>query len=292
MTAYPYQTLDVFTDTRFGGNPLAVVLDADGLSTAQMQAVAREFGYSETTFVCRATEPGCTHRVRIFTPTFEMPFAGHPNVGTAFALAAMDEGATGFRFQEIAGPVDVSVRRGSVLETEIAAPEPLSTGDGPSVADAAAALGLAAADVRTDRHGPTLASVGAPFTIVEVARAALDRAAARDEAGLRAMPGMDAIYAYARGEAPGGEGNGEALLHARMFFVTDGIVEDPATGSATAAAAALLASLDGTGRCTGRFTVRQGEAMGRASTIRVRVEDGRAFVSGTCVPVMRGTLEV
>src|SRR5438128_696937 len=135
---YRYHICDVFTDTRFGGNQLAVVPEARGLSAEQMQQIAREFNFSESTFVLPA-EAGHTRRVRIFTPTTELPFAGHPNVGTAFALAAAGEfgpidSATTVAFEEKAGVVPVSIHRrdGESISCELSAPEPLSLGTGVS----------------------------------------------------------------------------------------------------------------------------------------------------------------
>jgi trans-2,3-dihydro-3-hydroxyanthranilate isomerase len=144
-----YVTVDVFTDRMFGGNPVAVVFDADGLSASQMQAIAVEFNYSETTFVLRASQPDHAARVRIFTPSSEIPFAGHPNVGTAFALAArMGEGGEAipghFVFEEEAGLVPVSLIRenGSIIGAELCAPEPLSRRGQVSPENAAACLSL------------------------------------------------------------------------------------------------------------------------------------------------------
>src|ERR1700759_3095622 len=113
-----YRTVDVFKQVRFGGNPLAVVLDADGLSDGQIQAIAKEFNYSETTFVCRPENPRHTAQVRIFTSTTELPFAGHPNVGTAFVLASLTEAPVdAFVFEEKAGLVRIALQRaGGVLE--------------------------------------------------------------------------------------------------------------------------------------------------------------------------------
>ena len=124
-----YVTVDVFTNRAFGGNPLAVVLDAQGLTTAQMQAVATEFNYSETTFVLPPREAGHDAQVRIFTPVRELPFAGHPNVGTAFVLATIArEPKPRLLFEEEAGlvPVDIVREQGRVVNAELTAPQPLS----------------------------------------------------------------------------------------------------------------------------------------------------------------------
>ena len=279
-----YETLDVFTSTRFGGNPLAVVFDADALSTERMQAVAREFNYSETTFVLAPDDPAHDARVRIFTPTFEMPFAGHPNVGTAYALAAREPGKTRFVFEEIAGLVAIAVAwdGDAVSNVEIAAPERLTTQETGSVEDIAAVTNVDAADIVTQVHPPIAASVGAAFTMVELAsRDALRRVTVTDRAALTRLGGLAAVYAYTRDAD-------DADIAARMIFDADGLVEDPATGSATLACAALIESLTG----ESGLTFVQGVEMGRPSRLVTRVEDGVAYVGGTCVPVMRGEITV
>ena len=152
-----YVTVDVFTDRAFGGNPLAVVLDAQGLSTAQMQAIASEFNYSETTFVLPPRDAANDAQVRIFTVSRELPFAGHPNVGTAFVLAAQAAKVPArLRFEEGAGlvPVEILQEGGSVAGAELTAPESLSKLSQFSAEQAASCLSLSSADIRTDRHPP------------------------------------------------------------------------------------------------------------------------------------------
>src|SRR5580698_2458771 len=169
-----YITVDVFTDRAFGGNPLAVVLDAVGLSTAQMQAIAAEFNYAETTFVLPPRDPANTANVRIFTPKAEMPFAGHPNVGTAFVLAheGLAQGDK-FLFEEIAGlvPMDIvrdDLRHGSaVIATRLAAPQQLAFGEEVTPVLVAEACSLDARDIKTGVHPPIVASCGAGLLFVE-----------------------------------------------------------------------------------------------------------------------------
>lgn len=298
-----YVTADVFTDRMFGGNPVAVVLDAAGLSMAQMQALASEFNYSETTFVLPPRDPSHTAQVRIFTPRAELPFAGHPNVGTAFVLAreaaARGEAvpSDGYVFEETAGLVSVRLLRGAndaVVGAELTAPEPLSRRSEIKAERAAACLSLTAADLRTDAHTPQVISVGLPFLVVELAsRDALRRARPNLSAYAEVLPldGADAVYAYTR-EAAGQDGDEVGCdLQARMFSPLDGIVEDPATGSATAATAALLAELQGAGELSLR--VGQGVDMGRPSLLlaRAALRDGglTASVGGRCVGVLEGT---
>jgi trans-2,3-dihydro-3-hydroxyanthranilate isomerase len=167
-----YITVDVFTDRAFGGNPLAVVLDAVGLSTAQMQAIATEFNYAETTFVLPPRDSAHDAQVRIFTVTTEMPFAGHPNVGTAFVLASpADTSPARLSFEEKAGlvPVEILRENGLVLGAELTAPQALQRMAQLSVDHAAACLALSAADIVADRHPPQIISVGLPFLTVELA---------------------------------------------------------------------------------------------------------------------------
>jgi trans-2,3-dihydro-3-hydroxyanthranilate isomerase len=278
-----YRTVDVFTDRMFGGNPLAVVLDSQELSTAQMQAVAAEFNYSETTFVLPPRAAGHDAWVRIFTPRSELPFAGHPNVGTAFILAQQaDVRPERLVFQEAAGRVVVRLFEGG---GEVRAPQPLARGATLDAAAASACLGLPQQAIVTARHGPLVAGVGTVFLFVELAtRDPLSRATGVLAAHQAALPvdGASGVYAYAR--------QGDTVW-ARMFAPIDGIIEDPATGSGGAALVALLAELDGVDRLALR--IHQGEDMGRPSLLLARAEreDGgmMGYVGGGCVAVMDGS---
>jgi trans-2,3-dihydro-3-hydroxyanthranilate isomerase len=296
-----YVTIDVFTERAFGGNPLAVVLDADGLSASQMQSLAIEFNYSETTFVLPPKHRKHSARVRIFTPSSEIPFAGHPNVGTAFALARLmveqkERIPEQLIFEEEAGLVPVALLQedGEVIGAELLAPEPFSRRAQVAHERAAACLSLSADDIRTDRHQPQVVSVGLPFLVVELAsRDALRRAAPNRAAFAEVLPldGARSVYAYTRdrGATPA-EANSDIL--ARAF--SPRMTEDPATGSATAAAAALLAELSAPpdGELSLRFM--QGVDMGRPGLLaaRTRMAAGRAIavrVGGRCVSVMEGS---
>ncbi len=289
-----YATADVFTDCPLGGNPVAVVLDAAGLSTRQMQALATEFNYSETTFVLPPRDPSHTARVRIFTPAREIPFAGHPNVGTAFvlardALARREPVPSRFMFEEGAGLVPVELLRDGdeVTGADVTAPEPLYRGATAPVKRVAACLGLAAADLRTDGHAPQVVSVGLRFLAVElVSREALRRIrpSPADYRDVFPIDGALSVYAYTRDAAADGTD-----LQARMLML--GLtVEDPATGSATAAVAGLLADLGGVADL--RLRVGQGVDMGRPSLLlaRARHRDGTTTTSvgGACVPMFEG----
>jgi trans-2,3-dihydro-3-hydroxyanthranilate isomerase len=289
--AYRYMTVDVFTERRFGGNPLAVLPDAVGLSDAEMQALAAEFNLSETTFVLPPENPANSARVRIFNRTHEMPFAGHPNVGTAYALACLglvpgDE----LRFEELAGLVTVRLERdaaGAPIGAAIDAPQPLTLGVELAPSDVAECAGLAPADVVTAHHRPVHASVGNTFVLVEVTREALSRATPDLAAFRRVLartPELDgrySLYLYARDGAE---------VRARMFAPLSGTYEDPATGSAATPLAALLLSL--AGGDAAEYTILQGVEMGRPSMLYAsarRAADGlRASVRGRCVPVLHG----
>ncbi|KJC36979.1 PhzF family phenazine biosynthesis protein [Bradyrhizobium sp. LTSP885] len=296
-----YITVDVFTDRAFGGNPLAVVLDAGGLSTAQMQAIATEFNYSETTFVLPPQDSANDAQVRIFTVRSEIPFAGHPNVGTGFVLATQAAKAPArLRFEEKAGlvPVEILSDQGKVTGAELTAPQTLQRMNEVSAAEAAALLSLSVSDVKTDRHAPQVVSVGLPFLVVEIAsREAVRRAKPDAAAFAEALPriGRDVIYFYTR-DVPANE---QPLdLQARMFHPgASGISEDPATGSATAACAALLADIDAARDGELRLRIGQGVDMGRPSLLltRVRKQSGAitsVHVGGGCVKMMEGTLNV
>jgi trans-2,3-dihydro-3-hydroxyanthranilate isomerase len=296
-----YITVDVFTDRVFGGNPLAVVLDAGGLSMAQMQAIALEFNYSETTFVLPPQDPANDAQVRIFTVHYEIPFAGHPNVGTAFVLATQAlKPPERLVFEEKAGLVLVETltEAGRIVGAELTAPEPLKRLSQISVEQAAACLSLAAGEVKTDRHPPQIISVGLPFLVVELgSRDALRRARPDATAFAKTFPcdDSDAVYFYTR-DVPADEKPCD--LQARMFHPgASGLSEDPATGSATAAAAALLADLDPMKDGESKLRIGQGVDMGRPSLLltRVRKQNGAVasvHVGGSCVQMMEGTFRL
>jgi trans-2,3-dihydro-3-hydroxyanthranilate isomerase len=291
MPTYDFVTVDVFTQQRFGGNPLAVVRDGSGLDTAQMQALAAEFNYSETTFVLPPRDPQHTAQVRIFNRKNEMDFAGHPNVGTALVLAAQRAGDR-FTFEERAGLVVVDVTRdaaGKPVSACVNAPQPLSILATLPMDGIAACLGLEPADIDATLHPPVVASVGVTFGLVPVRADALERISTRLDAFTqleRSKPelkGRLSLFVYCDATA----GN----VDARMFAPLDGTYEDPATGSAAAALAAYRLSL--TSAPSLDLRIRQGVRMGRPSDIVARAwrENGiRASVSGGCVEVFRGTV--
>ncbi|WP_424933266.1 PhzF family phenazine biosynthesis protein [Amaricoccus macauensis] len=291
-----FEVWDVFTDSPFGGNQLAVIPDARGLSAEAMQAIAREFNYSESVFML-PPEAGGTIRLRIFTPGSEVPFAGHPTLGAAASLAN-----SGYAFgqpvplemviEEGAGPVACTASlSGEVWHASFNSLTPFERGAEFTPAEIAACVGLKLGDLATESHAPCLASKGLPFVIAETAsREALSRAEPKRDAfsALKAAntdaPGILAIALYARGK-------GEAAAM-RVFAPLEGIEEDPATGSAAAALSGLLCDLGGE---PVSLVISQGSEMGRPSQIvaeAARAPDGTSDVtiSGPAVHVMTGAL--
>jgi trans-2,3-dihydro-3-hydroxyanthranilate isomerase len=296
---YRYYICDVFTEVNFGGNPLAVLPEAEGLSDRQMQQIAREFNFAETAFVF-PPEAGHTRKVRIFTPAAEVPFAGHPNIGTAFSLATAGEfgeveSAIEVTFEEKAGPVPIAIQRrqGGAIWCELAAPEALSLGKTVSAELVASAVSLTQGDIVTATHAPRFASVGLPFLMVELKdRSALERARIRWD-GLDAIAGPGGapdIHLYVRS-------GDEFDIRARMFAPMDGIPEDPATGSANCALAALLSHCSDRPSGEFQFRIAQGVEMGRPSVLEARAEkrDGSvvgAWIGGGCVAFGEGFIEI
>jgi trans-2,3-dihydro-3-hydroxyanthranilate isomerase len=308
---YRYATLDVFTDTPFGGNPLAVFPDATDLPDRAMQAIAREFNYSETTFVLPPSDRAHTARVRIFTPMKELPFAGHPNVGTATHLARLGRvhghAITGDRlvFEEEAGLVALAIERkaGEAVGAMLTAPQPPSVGAELPAALAAACLSLPEAAVTTERHHPVIASVGLPFLMIELRdRAALEGARAdlpAVEAAARHLalaPTHLSPHLYTR-RGPDTGGAGSVDIRARMFAPFDGVPEDPATGSANAALTGFLAALAPERDLDLSLRIAQGVEMGRPSRLLGRAVKRagtveRVEIGGRCVPMMTGEIAV
>ena len=306
MVEFPYVTVDVFTARRFGGNPLAVVTDARGLTTAQMQQIAAEFNYAESTFVLPPQDPENTAQVRVFTRVAEIPFAGHPNVGTGYVLARQRDifgkpPGSNLRFEEKAGlvEVDIAFNEGTVAGARIKAPQSLETGATmePDVFAKCASLSVEAID--TTHHIPTVASVGLPFFVAETDSASLATAHANLDAfhsaaaryALAELSGRVSVYVYARLD------EGINSLRARMFSPMSGNWEDPATGSAAAALGAFLASLDERTDMTAEIEIAQGVEMGRPSAITVCAKKKNGTVdeitiAGQCAPVMHGVIKI
>lgn len=287
--ALDFETCDVFADRRFGGNPLAVVYGAGALDGAAMQTIAREFNLSETVFVTEADAASATARIRIFLPAAELPFAGHPNVGTAVMLARrLGLAGDTLALDQAAGRVLARLARdaaGVVTGATIEAPKPFLLGDPVPAAAVAACAGLPAAAIL---GAPVIASCGAPFAIAELADAAALAAAAPDAAAFRAHLPAGAtvgLHLFTR--------LGDGRLRTRMFAPLGGLPEDPATGAANVALGGLLLHQAGGESLT--LVIEQGIEMGRPSLLNVtarRAVDGiRVSVGGGVVPVSRGTIE-
>ena len=298
-----FYTLDVFTDRQFGGNQLAVVPHADGLSDEVMLAITREFNYSESVFVHPPSGAEYTRRLRIFTPGGEIPFAGHPTVGTAHLLAAIGEVAldgdeTRMVLEEKVGPVPVTVRStaGRPTFAQLTVAKLPEVGPPPPPRDTLAAiLSLDPADILDAPYEPQAISCGVPFLLVALRdRRAVARARPRVELFERELAGAWAslvmIFA-ADPELPGSD------IRARMFGPMIGVPEDPATGSACATLGGYLAARTPRDGGTLRWTVEQGVEMGRPSRLEVEADKagGRITavrVGGRSVLVCEGTMEI
>jgi trans-2,3-dihydro-3-hydroxyanthranilate isomerase len=297
-----FYTLDVFTNTRFAGNPLAVVTDCEGLSASQMQAIAQEFNLSETVFVLDPLDPVNTARLRIFTPARELPFAGHPTVGAAVLIGELRAPemlggqGLGLVLEERIGLISCTVRRPKLQATQASfllpsLPECLvETLDAGAVA---AALGLKAADIGFDAHRPSVWSAGDPFTFVPVASI---QAIRRASPNLALFPSTfsgarPAAFLYTKDVVREG-----SHVHARMFAPGSGIMEDPATGSAAAAFAGVAALFEQPEDGDHLVVIEQGFEMARPSIMHLRIQiDGGALVGaslgGSAVLVSQGTIE-
>ncbi|MBE7216022.1 PhzF family phenazine biosynthesis protein [Shewanella benthica] len=302
MKSYPYYICDVFTDKRFGGNQLAVLPDAQGLTSEQMQQIAREFNFPESTFVFPA-ERGNTRKVRIFTPSTEVPFAGHPNVGTAFLLAKTGlldrQELQTIIFEEKAGlvPISIAPQADGAIFCELKAPEVVSLGQSIDASLVAEALSLNLDDIQLSTHQPIVASVGLPFLIVELMSLdALASARAKLDAfeKIRAIGVTPDIHLYVkRDEASKAEPQFD--IQARMFAPFDGVPEDPATGSANCALAGLLAHYSSLQEGMLCWTIAQGVEMGRPSVLKARAlkKAGQVidtWIGGNSVLVSKGEL--
>lgn len=299
---YRFYVTDVFTDQRFGGNPLAVIPDAAGLSTQEMQQIAREFNFSETTFVLPPQDPNNTCQVRIFTPMAEIPFAGHPTLGTAYVLVqqglVLVEGTeTLLQLEEGVGtvPVRVNLKDGKPDFLQFSAARLPEFTDLPdTLADIAEALGIPVDELGTESLPVSIVSCGLPFLVVPVKHLAtiqqlqvneqLIRRKAEHQAHWRSV----CVLSLETVEA-------QADLHVRMFAPWFGVPEDPATGSAAAALAGYLGRFKAGAEGTFSWVIEQGLEMGRPSTLYAEAdknnEQFKAIrVGGQAVMVMAGHL--
>lgn len=293
-----FATLDVFTDTILAGNPLAVVLDCEGLDGAAMQAIAGEFNLSETVFVLPPDDPRHRARLRIFTPRAELPFAGHPTLGAAILLALRDAragltDAVAFGLEAGVGTLSCVVEpgdgRGQARFRMPVLPE--FSGDGPAPEALAGALGLASGAIGFGRHAPSRHSLGPRFLFVPVASPEALADAALDPAAFAGLGAPAALYLYTP------DPDGARHFHARMFAPHLGVPEDPATGSAAAAFAGVMMQFEPLGDGTHDLVLHQGAAMGRPSEIRVQLGIAagtlRAIeIGGAAVLVSEGRLHV
>jgi len=295
MRTLDYQTLDVFTDRIFGGNPLAVVMDSPDLDDATFRAVTREFNYSETVFVL-PPRGGGHRRVRIFTPGRELPFAGHPTVGTALLLAELGIGDPDrVVLEEGVGNVPVRIVRegGRPAFAELTVPRPAEYGPPTPPPEAiAAVVSLDPADLAEGPGALGAASCGVPFVLARVKDVeALGRARGDVAAWRRVLADYWAIEIYVWCEA------GDGTIRARMFAPAMGIPEDPATGAAAAALAAWLGRQPGTPEGEGHRMIHQGVELGRPSALRIAWrKSGNAVsdirVGGTAVRVASGSMRI
>lgn len=298
-----YAILDVFTKEPLAGNQLAVVLDSDGLSDSRMQAITREFNLAETVFVRPPAQPGHRAALRIFCPAYEMPFAGHPTVGTAVLLALESFGAEAagqdavFVVEEKVGAIRCAVALHSAKAGHAIfdVPRQAARVEAPVDDEALAAmLGLLPSEIGFENHRPSVFSAGVPYLHVPVRDlAVIGRARPLIQSWQAAMPaGVGAVHLYTRETLTVGH-----QFHARMFWLGEGIIEDPATGSAAAAFAGAVAHFDQLPAGTHRFVIEQGFEMQRPSLIglEVDIEKGGLHASrigGDAVLIARGTLDV
>lgn len=292
MGRFRFETWDVFTDQRFAGNPLAVVFEADDLDSESMQKIAAEFDYSETVFLCRPESDDTDARVRIFTPTGELPFAGHPTVGAACALAR-SRGTTGALLLELgAGRFPVRLTHGAADYAEFENPNPPRCIDGAPDAEALEhALSLPKGRLSRNAFSPCRGGAGIDFIYARTDADSLD-AARVDFAAWDALALDDAsgVLLYAE-DRPG-----PSTFEARMFAPHIGVLEDPATGSAAAGLPAHRLRAGALADGHHEWIIEQGRVMGRPSRIYVRlhVADGRCVqvrVGGHAVPFLRGELQ-
>jgi trans-2,3-dihydro-3-hydroxyanthranilate isomerase len=300
---YHYLTADVFTDRPFGGNPLAVFPDGRGLPPERMQQIARELNLSETVFVLPPDDPEHTRRLRIFTPGAELPFAGHPTVGTAHILAAIGEIAlaeetTRIVFEEGVGPVPVAIRAegGAPVFAQLTAAQlPEQGPPAPAAGELAALLSLDPGDILDgeDRAEPWSCGVGFLFIPVR-SREALGRVRLRLDLWEKLLARTWAPHVCVvcrEPELPG------SSLRSRMFAPALGIVEDPATGGAVSALAGWVAARETERNGTLRHIVEQGFEMGRPSLLHLEVDLRSGAVTavrvgGSTVLMSEGWMEV
>jgi trans-2,3-dihydro-3-hydroxyanthranilate isomerase len=298
LMRYRFVLCDVFTKEAFKGNQLAVLPEAEGLSQKQMQRIAKEFNFSETSFVYQPKGKN-TNKVRIFTPNEEVPFAGHPSLGAAFVLHQngylCNTGVpTQIVFEENAGLVEISIEEKihNDLLLELQAPTPLVIGAEFNAKMISKVLNLPIEAINTRNHPPQVVSVGLPFLMVELDNIDYLQQLSPNMEGFLALQakGISMIHIYFHSKD-------EFDIRTRMFALLEGIVEDPATGSANCALAGLLSTLDKNADGDYSWKIAQGVEMGRASELRARAAKQNGDLTGTwiggnCVQIAEGWISL
>ncbi len=302
MTQLQYEILDVFTDTRFTGNGLAVVKNAENLSDTQMQAIAREFNLSECVFILPAENPAHSARIRIFTPARELSFAGHPTVGTAVMVAIHQLGdVSGHEdaivvLEEKVGPIriGVSFRPDKAPFAEFDIPGmPTEMAQVPTNDELSLVLGLTTSEIGFENHKPSCFDAGMPFVFIPVRNLDVIGRAVADSGAMEKL--LDSthqhFYLYCRETV-----KSNCSFHARMFAPALGVAEDPATGAAAAALAGVIMKFDQPPGGTINYIIEQGVEMDRASEIHLElVVDGglkNVRIGGHVVRVATGSMEI
>lgn len=305
MTQLNYEILDVFTDTSFAGNALAVVKvkDTQDLDAKQMQTIAREFNLSETAFVFATNNPAHSARVRIFTPTRELPFAGHPTVGTAVSVAITQLGDVSGQedaivvLEEKVGPIRIGVRFRPQMkpfaEFDIPKMPTELEGETPTNDELSLVLGLATSEIGFENHRPSCFEAGMPFVFIPVRNIDVISRAVADTKAMEKLLGTEhqEVYLYCRETV-----KASSSFHARMFAPTLGITEDPATGAAAAAFAGVVMKYDQPSGGTKNYIIEQGFEMNRPSEIHLELVVDEQLknvrIGGHVVKVASGALEL
>ncbi|MFA5958546.1 PhzF family phenazine biosynthesis protein [Hyphomicrobium sp.] len=302
--ALTYHVLDVFTERPFGGNPVAIVLEADRLSSSEMQTIAREFNLSETVFVLASSSPGHTARIRIFTPSRELPFAGHPTLGAAILLADLrtslvnGESDAIIALEEEIGSIRVGVRKrgGGAAFGEFDAPKISNAPEALSEPEEiSAAVGLISTEIGFENHKPTLLKSVPTFAFMPVANLeAMAKVRVTPKHWVRAFTdrGVQGVYLYTRQCV-----RAQSAFHARMFAPDLGVPEDPATGSAAASFAYIVQEFDVLPDGTHKRAIEQGIEMGRPSAISLTMTVARGKLEGVriggyAVRIAEGVLKI
>lgn len=289
-----YVIVDVFTREPLRGNPVAVVLDTAGLDTAAMQSIARWFNLSETTFWLPATEPGADYRLRIFTPASELPFAGHPTLGSARAICAAGLAAPNAgRLVQQCGAGHVELREGGTDTWRLRLPPAQITPVAPAALDELrAALGEPACEPLDPAVAPAIVDVGPRWLVARLGTATALRALTPDSGRLAALErrlGITGVTLF----APADDGRGAGALEVRSFAPSAGVIEDPVCGSGNGSVAAFQLARGLLPRADAAYEARQGRCVGRDGRVEVTIDgSGDIWIGGACVTVAHGRLDV